>query len=563
MPLGALGRLAGDQHRLAERRRLFLDPAGVGDHEVGAGEQAGEGRVAERLGEQDVVEAAEPFGQHLAHARVGCTGRTKWTSGWPRRGGDARRRSRCRPSPQFSRRWAVMTTIRRVAVVQRLQLRVGEVDVDLRGPVQGVDPGVAGDEDLARPGCSRGPGSRGSPRSGRSAAPAMDEITCRLSSSGNGVRLRPPVRRPASTCITGIRRWKAESAAAIAELVSPWTRTAAGRRPLRVSSTVGTASGSSSKRSTQKSSKRRITEETRSFRLERREPAQSDDVGLDVGQLEDVLDHAVVLAGGDDDRLVVLALAQGEDDRHQLDRLRTGADDDRNDQLCGGLEPRGPPRDRVAARRRHPARVRTERVHGLSLSPSPTSGFDIDSGRRIHLRRRRTPVRPAILPGHVRAEDSTGVNCSSAPPPAASPSPFPGCGSDGGGDSTAATSASVPKPEGEAGGGNLARRPQARGPRPRHHRPFERLHEGLGGLQRALRRRPSPGDRRSERRRRRPRRGPLGGTARRHRRPPLRRPQLRRLLDRRRRRRDRPPQARLDFGRPRPPGRRRSAPAPS
>ena len=38
----------------------------------------------------------------------------------------------------------------------------------------------------------------------------------------------PPVRSPASTCITGIRRWKAESAAAIAELVSPWTSTAAG-----------------------------------------------------------------------------------------------------------------------------------------------------------------------------------------------------------------------------------------------------------------------------------------------------------------------------------------------
>ena len=57
---------------------------------------------------------------------------------------------------------------------------------------------------------------------------AIVEITWRLSSSGNGVRFEPPVRRPASTCITGIRRWKAESAAAIAELVSPWTRTSAG-----------------------------------------------------------------------------------------------------------------------------------------------------------------------------------------------------------------------------------------------------------------------------------------------------------------------------------------------
>ena len=50
---------------------------------------------------------------------------------------------------------------------------------------------------------------------------AIVEITWRFSSSGNGVRLLPPVRRPASTCMTGIRMWKAESAAAIAELVSP------------------------------------------------------------------------------------------------------------------------------------------------------------------------------------------------------------------------------------------------------------------------------------------------------------------------------------------------------
>ncbi len=54
------------------------------------------------------------------------------------------------------------------------------------------------------------------------------------------------------------------------------------------------------------------------------------DVGLDLGELEDVLDQAVVLAGRDDDRVVVLALAQGEDQRDELDRLRTGADDDRD-----------------------------------------------------------------------------------------------------------------------------------------------------------------------------------------------------------------------------------------
>ncbi len=37
-------------------------------------------------------------------------------------------------------------------------------------------------------------------------SPAMVEITRRLSSSGKGVRLPLPARRPASTCITGMRR---------------------------------------------------------------------------------------------------------------------------------------------------------------------------------------------------------------------------------------------------------------------------------------------------------------------------------------------------------------------
>ncbi len=59
----------------------------------------------------------------------------------------------------------------------------------------------------------------------------MQEITWRLSSSGNGVRLSPPVRSPASTWMTGIRIWKAASAAAIAELVSPCTATAIGYSP--------------------------------------------------------------------------------------------------------------------------------------------------------------------------------------------------------------------------------------------------------------------------------------------------------------------------------------------
>ena len=43
-----------------------------------------------------------------------------------------------------------------------------------------------------------------------------------------------------------------------------------------------------------------------------------------------------MLAGRDDDRLVVLALAQGEDQRDELDRLGPGADDDRDHELFDG-----------------------------------------------------------------------------------------------------------------------------------------------------------------------------------------------------------------------------------
>ena len=56
----------------------------------------------------------------------------------------------------------------------------------------------------------------------------MRAISLRLSSSGNGVMLPVPARSPASTCTTGMPRWKAASAAPNAELVSPCTSTAAG-----------------------------------------------------------------------------------------------------------------------------------------------------------------------------------------------------------------------------------------------------------------------------------------------------------------------------------------------
>ena len=101
---------------------------------------------------------------------------------------------------------------------------------------------------------------------------AIDEMSWRFSSSGNGVRLSPPVRSPASTCITGTRRWKAASAEAIAELVSPWTSTQAGALPASIASRFGSLVGMPN-HSTKKSSKRLITEVTRSL-SSRRPPAQ-------------------------------------------------------------------------------------------------------------------------------------------------------------------------------------------------------------------------------------------------------------------------------------------------
>ena len=106
---------------------------------------------------------------------------------------------------------------------------------------------------------------------GAKCSAAMRVMTSRLSSSGNGERLLG-VRNPASTCITGMRMWNADSAAAIAELVSPCTRTAAGKRPAMMSLPVGVTSGSTPKRSVQKSSKRSITDATRALRLAWRAP---------------------------------------------------------------------------------------------------------------------------------------------------------------------------------------------------------------------------------------------------------------------------------------------------
>jgi hypothetical protein len=118
------------------------------DDKVRAGEQAGERRVAEGLGEEHVLAVAESFRQHLAHARVRVQGEDEGHIG--RKLGQAF-------DPVAYPDKAIAPVLAAVgcddddpalAVVEILQFGVGEADVDLRCPIQRVDPSVAGDEDL-------------------------------------------------------------------------------------------------------------------------------------------------------------------------------------------------------------------------------------------------------------------------------------------------------------------------------------------------------------------------------------------------------------------------------
>ena len=128
------------------------------------------------------------------------------------------------------------------------------------------------------------------------------------------------------------------------------------------------------KRSTQKSSKRRITAATRSLRLRARPPAQSVTSGLMPASSKMYVDHPVVLAGRDDDRLVVLALAQREDDRHELDRLRAG---------CRRRSaPRAGPRAGDGSRRARPAAGARHAVAGSAAPDTSQVGGELD--RCVH-----------------------------------------------------------------------------------------------------------------------------------------------------------------------------------
>ena len=147
-PSGRSVALARDQHGLAERRRLLLDAARVGDHEVAARRAAGQRSVAERLDRAARSRAARAAGASCSRTRgLGCTGRTKRTS--------VRLATRAtpsampaRPPSQFSRRCAVTTTTRPSPSTSSASRGSPIGTSSAGGPVQRVDAGVAGHEDL-------------------------------------------------------------------------------------------------------------------------------------------------------------------------------------------------------------------------------------------------------------------------------------------------------------------------------------------------------------------------------------------------------------------------------
>ena len=160
--LRPLGRVAEDEHRLPECRRLLLDTARVGQDEVAGVEHVDEVEVVERLAQVDALDARKR-GDDDRHARRGsrCTGNT--TSVSPRATSRARRRRRC-ASPGLA---LARCSVRRI---RRGRVRRHRATPDARSldsPEQGVDHGVAGHVDPSAARLRRA-GSPRSPESGRS-----------------------------------------------------------------------------------------------------------------------------------------------------------------------------------------------------------------------------------------------------------------------------------------------------------------------------------------------------------------------------------------------------------
>ena len=156
---------------------------------------------------------------------------------------------------------------------------------------------------------------------------AIREITCRFSSSGKGVSV-VPVRSPASTWPTGIRRLNAASAAAAADEVSPWTSAVTGNPLSRICSRVATAAPVAWNRSRQNASSRADHRRDELVQRQSRTPDVEIEVGLDRRQVEDRLHEVTVLPGRDDDGREPRAPLERVHDREHLDRLGPRPDQD-------------------------------------------------------------------------------------------------------------------------------------------------------------------------------------------------------------------------------------------
>ena len=283
------------------------------------------------------------------------------------------------PSPQFSRRCAVTTTTRRSLSCSACSSGFANCTSSVDAQCSASMPVLPVTKIWPTGTFSRTRFCR-LVEVGAKCRPAIRVISSRFSSSGNGVRLLPPVRSPASTCMTGMRRWKADRAAAIAE-----RRVAVdehgGREPtvedvLGVRHRVGLHVEALGAEVLEAADHRRDA----LVEVGVTRPRPEDDVGLDADELEDVADDAVVLPGRDDQRLIGLAVAEGEDDRHELDRLGTRPDDDREHELRGG-----------------PACVHSDRKRMVDGAECPRRGRGGLDGHRALERRLRPVVGPARL----------------------------------------------------------------------------------------------------------------------------------------------------------------------
>ena len=161
--LDPLGALAHDEDRLPERRRLLLDTTRVGDDDVAPRDQPGDRRIVERAA-AGRSRGRRGWRQPCTDARVRVEWEDEADVGVPLDRTAHTCRDRARPPPQFSRRWAV-TSIMRRSSRRPPRPRDRESDTTRPAPTQRVDPGVAGDVDPA----GRNPLATRCPRSARSA----------------------------------------------------------------------------------------------------------------------------------------------------------------------------------------------------------------------------------------------------------------------------------------------------------------------------------------------------------------------------------------------------------